>query len=155
MKRVVVAIDGSQESKGVIDYAAHYANREADAEVLFLHVIGTEERGRVFVEGYAVEVPTVGEKVKEEFEEFVREQLAKSGMGIPRMTVTVLPGIPYEKIVHFAEENNADIIMIGHRGMSNLKRFFLGSVAAKVVAHAPFSFHLRHPGFRDSPPGSP
>ena len=62
MKRVVVAVDGSDESKAVIDYAVHYANREADAEMLFLHVIGTEERGRVFVEGYAVELPTVGER---------------------------------------------------------------------------------------------
>ena len=145
MKRVVVAVYGSDESKAVIDYAVHYANLEADAEMLFLHVSGTEERGRVFVEGYAVELPTVGEKVKQEFEEFVRAQVAKSGMGIPRMSITVLPGIPYEKIVHFAEENNADIIMIGHRGMSNLKRFFLGSVAAKVVAHAPCSVYVHRP----------
>jgi nucleotide-binding universal stress UspA family protein len=145
MKRVVVAIDGSEESKGVIDYAVHYANREADAEMLFLHVIGTEERGRVFVEGYAVEVPTVGEKVKQEFEQFVNDRIAKSGRTIPRMSVTVLPGIPYEQIVKFAEEKDADIIMIGHRGMSNLKRFFLGSVAAKVVAHAPCSVYVHRP----------
>jgi nucleotide-binding universal stress UspA family protein len=145
MKRIVVAIDGSEESKGVIDYAVHYANREADAQMQFLHVIGTEERGRVFVEGYAVELPTVGEKVKQEFEQFVRAQIAKSGMSIPRMSITVLPGIPYEKIVQFAEENDADIIMIGHRGLSNLKRFFLGSVAAKVVAHAPCSVYVHRP----------
>ena len=145
MKRVVVAIDGSEESKGVIEYAVHYANREEDAEMLFLHVIGTEERGRVFVEGYGVELPSVGEKVKQEFEEFVRGQIAKSGKTVPRMSITVLPGIAYEKIVHFAEENNADIIMIGHRGMSNLKRFFLGSVAAKVVAHAPCSVYVHRP----------
>lgn len=145
MKKVVVAIDGSEESKAVIDYAVHYANREAEAEMLFLHVIGTEERGRVFVEGYGVELPTVGEKVKQEFEEFVRAEIAKSGRLVPRMSITVLPGIPYEKIVNFAEENNADIIMIGHRGLSNLKRFFLGSVAAKVVAHAPCSVYVHRP----------
>jgi nucleotide-binding universal stress UspA family protein len=148
MKRVVVAIDGSEESKGVIDYAVHYANREEDAQIQFLHVIGTEERGRVFVEGYAVELPTVGEKVKQEFEDFVRAQIAKSGMSIPRMSLTVLPGIPYEQIVKFAEENDADIIMIGHRGLSNLKRFFLGSVAAKVVAHAPCSVYVHRPKTR-------
>ena len=145
MKRVVVAIDGSEESKAVIDYAAHYAGRERDAEMLFLHVIGTEERGRVFVEGYAVEVPSVGEKVKEDFENLVRAEIARTGNPMPNMSVTVLPGVPYEKIVHFADENNADIIMIGHRGMSNLKRFFLGSVAAKVVAHAPCSVYVHRP----------
>ncbi|NLH94503.1 MAG: universal stress protein [Synergistaceae bacterium] len=150
MKKVVVAIDGSEESRGVIDYAVHYANREADAEMHFLHVIGTEERGRVFVEGFAVELPTVGEKVKKDFEEFVQAQIAKSGRTIPRMTVTVLAGVPYEQIVKFAEENDADIIMIGHRGLSNLKRFFLGSVAAKVVAHAPCSVYVHRPKGRQS-----
>lgn len=145
MKRIVVAIDGSEDSKGVIDYAVHYANREPDAEMLFLHVIAAEERGKVFVEGFGVELPSVGEKVKQDFEDFVKAQVAKSGRTIPKMSVTVIPGIPYDKIVHFAEENNADIIMIGHRGMSNLKRFFLGSVAAKVVAHAPCSVYVHRP----------
>jgi nucleotide-binding universal stress UspA family protein len=145
MKRIVVAIDGSEDSKGVIDYAVHYANREPDAEMLFLHVIAAEERGKVFVEGFGVELPSVGEKVKQDFEDFIKAQVAKSGRTIPKMSVTVIPGIPYDKIVHFAEENNADIIMIGHRGMSNLKRFFLGSVAAKVVAHAPCSVYVHRP----------
>ena len=145
MKRVVVAVDGSDESKAVIDYAVHYANREPDAEMLFLHVIAAEERGKVFVEGFGVELPSVGEKVKQDFEDFIKAQVAKSGRTIPKMSVTVIPGIPYDKIVHFAEENNADIIMIGHRGMSNLKRFFLGSVAAKVVAHAPRSVYVHRP----------
>ena len=145
MKRIVVAIDGREDSKGVIDYAVHYANREPDAEMLFLHVIAAEERGKVFVEGFGVELPSVGEKVKQDFEDFIKAQVAKSGRTIPKMSVTVIPGIPYDKIVHFAEENNADIIMIGHRGMSNLKRFFLGSVAAKVVAHAPCSVYVHRP----------
>lgn len=39
MKKVVVAVDGSDVSKEVIDYALHYAQREKDAELLFLHVV--------------------------------------------------------------------------------------------------------------------
>ncbi len=142
MKRVVVAIDGSELSKGVIDYAVDYANREKEAELLFLHVVGTEERGRMFVEGHGSEAPSVGEKVKKDFQALVKEEIAKNGKPVPRMSVTVLPGIPYDKIVQFAEEEKADMIMIGHQGMSNMKRFFLGSVAAKVVAHAPCSVYV-------------
>ena len=147
MKRVVVAVDGSDESKAVIDYAVHYANREKDAEMLFLHVVGTAmERGRQFVEASGIaEAPLIGEEVKAGVENFVREQIARSGRTVPMMSVSVVAGVPYDEIVRFAEDHDADIIMIGHRGMSNLARFFLGSVASKVVAHAPCSVYVHRP----------
>ena len=147
MKRVVVAVDGSEASREVIDYAVHYANREKDAEMLFLHVVGTVmERGRQFVEASGIaEAPLIGEEVKAGVENFVREQIARSGRTVPLMSVSVVSGVPYNEIVRFAEEKDADIIMIGHRGMSNLARFFLGSVAAQVVAHAPCSVYVHRP----------
>ncbi len=147
MKRVVVAVDGSEASREVIDYAVHYANREKDAEMLFLHVVGTAmERGRQFVEASGIaEAPLIGEEVKAGVENFVREQIARSGRTVPMMSVSVVAGVPYDEIVRFAEDHDADIIMIGHRGMSNLARFFLGSVASKVVAHAPCSVYVHRP----------
>ena len=39
MKRVVVAIDGSDVSRGVVDYALHYSAREKNVDVMFLHVV--------------------------------------------------------------------------------------------------------------------
>jgi len=51
MKRVVVAIDGSEVSKGVIDYAIHYANREKEAEMLFLHVVEPSEQREIVLPG--------------------------------------------------------------------------------------------------------
>ena len=147
MKRVVVAVDGSEASREVIDYAVHYANREKDAEMLFLHVVGTVmERGRQFVEASGIaEAPLIGEEVKTGVESFVREQIAWSGRTVPLMSVSVVSGVPYNEIVRFAEDHDADIIMIGHRGMNNLARFFLGSVASKVVAHAPCSVYVHRP----------
>ena len=147
MKRVVVAVDGSEASREVIDYAVHYANREKDAEMLFLHVVGTVmERCRQFVEASGIaEAPLIGEEVKAGVENFVREQIARSGRTVPLMSVSVVSGVPYNEIVRFAEDHDADIIMIGHRGMNNLARFFLGSVASKVVAHAPCSVYVHRP----------
>jgi Universal stress protein UspA and related nucleotide-binding proteins len=37
------------------------------------------------------------------------------------------------------------MIMIGHRGISDLRRFVMGSVAAKVVAHANCSVYVHRP----------
>ena len=41
MKRVVVAVDGSEVSRALMGYAFHYAYREGDTELYFLHVVET------------------------------------------------------------------------------------------------------------------
>jgi nucleotide-binding universal stress UspA family protein len=46
---------------------------------------------------------------------------------------------PADNIVKFAEETKTDLIVMGHRGLSGLDRFLVGSVAARVVAYAPCS----------------
>jgi nucleotide-binding universal stress UspA family protein len=49
---------------------------------------------------------------------------------------SVLFGIPAETIIRYAEEHDIDGIVMGTRGMSALRNFLLGSVAAKVVGSA-------------------
>ena len=145
MKKVVVAIDGSEASRGVVDYAIHYANREPDADMLFLHVIALSEHKPVFYGEGTVVIPPTDEEVKAQFEEFIKVEMEALGKTIPKMSISVRSGKVYDKIVKFAEENDAFMIMIGHRGLGAMERFFLGSVAAKVVANAPCSVYVHRP----------
>jgi nucleotide-binding universal stress UspA family protein len=48
-------------------------------------------------------------------------------------------GDPADAILDVAEEREADLIVIGNKGMSGAKRFLLGSVPNKVSHHAPCS----------------
>jgi nucleotide-binding universal stress UspA family protein len=48
-------------------------------------------------------------------------------------------GDPAQTIIDVADEQNADLIVIGARGTTGLRRFMLGSVAAKLSHHAPRS----------------
>jgi nucleotide-binding universal stress UspA family protein len=48
-------------------------------------------------------------------------------------------GDPAQTIIDVADEQNADLIVIGARGTTGLRRFMLGSVAAKLSHHAPSS----------------
>ncbi len=68
-----------------------------------------------------------------------------SGRPFPKMSISVRSGKVYDQIVKFAVENDAFMIMIGHRGLGAMERFFLGSVAAKVVANAPCSVYVHRP----------
>ena len=48
-------------------------------------------------------------------------------------------GDPADAILDVAEETNADLIVVGNKGMTGAKRFLLGSVPNKVSHHAPCS----------------
>lgn len=48
----------------------------------------------------------------------------------------VMLGEPYMKILEQAREGNFDLIVMGNRGFSRIKRFFLGSVTQRVIAEA-------------------
>jgi nucleotide-binding universal stress UspA family protein len=55
--------------------------------------------------------------------------------------VEVFPrqGDPADAILDVAEEQQADLIIVGNKGMTGAKRFLLGSVPNKVSHHAPCS----------------
>jgi nucleotide-binding universal stress UspA family protein len=46
-------------------------------------------------------------------------------------------GDPAEALIAVAEEQDADLLVVGNRGISRALRFVLGSVANKVTHHAP------------------
>jgi nucleotide-binding universal stress UspA family protein len=48
-------------------------------------------------------------------------------------------GDPADAILDVAEEQGADLIVVGNKGMTGAKRFLLGSVPNKVSHHAPSS----------------
>jgi nucleotide-binding universal stress UspA family protein len=48
-------------------------------------------------------------------------------------------GDPADAILDVAEEQHADLIVVGNKGMTGAKRFLLGSVPNKVSHHAPCS----------------
>src|SRR3974377_874733 len=57
------------------------------------------------------------------------------------VAVSVYPrqGDPADAVLDVAEEREADLIVVGNKGMTGAKRFLLGSVPNKVSHHAPRS----------------
>ena len=45
-------------------------------------------------------------------------------------------GEPYREIIRFAEEENADLIILATHGRTGLSHMLMGSVAEKVVRHS-------------------
>ena len=47
--------------------------------------------------------------------------------------IVILQGEPVTEIVAYAEEKEADMIVVGHHGMSGLRALMLGSTSKKIV----------------------
>jgi len=68
--------------------------------------------------------------------EDAKERIAQAGIEVQTFA---RQGDPADAILDVAEEQNADLIIVGNKGMSGAKRFLLGSVPNKVSHHAPCS----------------
>ena len=95
-------------------------------------------------------IPMVGDgyvspKVYEEIEASARAQaqkqldalVAKAKKAGVRAKGFLVGGVPHEQITRAARSKRADLVVIGTHGRTGLAKFFLGSVAGRVVSIAP------------------
>jgi nucleotide-binding universal stress UspA family protein len=61
------------------------------------------------------------------------------GAGVAEVETFARQGDAADAILDVAEEQRADLIVVGNKGMTGAKRFLLGSVPNKVSHHAPCS----------------
>jgi len=136
-RRILYATDFSDASAAAFAKAIEMA-RSNDAELLIAHAYLPPS---LWADGFVA--PAVYQQVdagmREEAEkklEALEESARKAGA---RPRTLVLLGAPYEAIVQAAAENNADLVVLGTHGRTGAARFFLGSVASRVIssAHCP------------------
>lgn len=127
MERILIAYDGSESADRALDEAARLANGSA------VTVVGVAELWPQFGRAPAMLVPEAYAERKAELEQ-AKAKLAK--LGIDAETVE-RRGDPAEMIIDEAEQEKADLIVIGTRGLSTAKSWMLGSVSTRVMHHAP------------------
>lgn len=135
-KRIVVPLDGSDFSFRAAKYALSLA-RLTGGEIICVHAIADLPYKEYMGPGIFTVTHYIDETKKhaEEWFSQVKAMAAKEGIKVTADTIFNLPSVP-ESIISYAVEQKADLIVIGTRGRTGLKRLVLGSVASGVVAHA-------------------
>jgi nucleotide-binding universal stress UspA family protein len=136
---IVVGTDGSDTAKEAVRQATEFA-KALDAK---LHLVSAYEpigEGRLREERQ--QVPDDMQWMVNPRED-VDATLKDAGGSIEEAGVQVetyaREGDPADAILDVAEVQNADLIVVGNKGMTGAKRFLLGSVPNKVSHHAPCS----------------
>jgi nucleotide-binding universal stress UspA family protein len=136
---IVVGTDGSDTAMEAVRQATEFA-KALDAK---LHLVSAYEpigEGRLREERQ--QVPDDMQWMVNPRED-VDATLKDAGGSIEEAGVQVetyaREGDPADAILDVAEEQNADLIVVGNKGMTGAKRFLLGSVPNKVSHHAPCS----------------
>ena len=137
--RIVVGTDGSETAAGAVRQATELAkltgaqlsivsayqpvsgrrvrDEQAQAPADVQHEIGPREDVNLVLEAAAAAVRKEGVEV----------------------TIHPVEADPADAILNTAEEVNADLIVVGNKGMTGARRYLLGSVPNNVSHHAPCS----------------
>ena len=135
LKRIIVPLDGSDSSFRAAKYAIKIA-KMANAEIIFMHAVVNppygEGRGAgIMITAYIKEARELAELW------YVNAGNMTSKVGVKFVAETILDvASAADSIVNYAESKKADLIVIGTKGRTGLKRLLLGSVASGVVTHA-------------------
>jgi nucleotide-binding universal stress UspA family protein len=135
MRSIVVGTDGSANAEAAVRRAVEIVEgAEATVHLVAAYpgtpsygerLVGTARREQVDLRGSAEALLA---RAANEF----------SGSGATVQT-DAREGDPAAVILELAEEQGADLIVVGARGATGLQRFLMGSVASKLVHHAPCS----------------
>lgn len=139
MKKILVPIDGSCASKKAAENAIEMASKN-NADLVFVFVATISDLHNdswsygdhldKSLNTYKEVVEEVGQKFIDKFVDNLRiEDIAVNKL--------VVQGNPYEEIIKVAENDHIDLIVMGRRGFSKVKRFLIGSVTQRVIANSP------------------
>ena len=133
---ILVPVDGSEGAKKALSVACLLAN-QADATIHILHIpeeLSHETTlvwgiGAIAIEASRQERDDIGQQVVDKAAQEARDK------GVNKVETAIGRGDPARTIISEAKKRGIDAIVMGSRGLSDLRGLVVGSVSHKV-SHA-------------------
>jgi len=140
--KILVGIDGSEYSRNAVNYALDLAVKDG-SELFLLAIVPSKVHHGDSSGVFGMVSPSYFDEYKKEaekwFEEIInhinKETTIDTGTKVKSEVITTPFSTP-ASILNYAEERDVDLIVIGTRGNSGLKKMLLGSVASDVVTYS-------------------
>lgn len=141
IRRMLVAVDGSKPSIDAGVQAIDIAKR-LDAELIALYVVSPDTRYDYLEDTITPKLPRALKDVimiamqrGEKHLDKVRQKAKEKNVKVKTDVVIGISSVVKE-IVDYAKKNKINMIVVGSRGLSGIKKMLLGSVASGVVTYA-------------------
>jgi nucleotide-binding universal stress UspA family protein len=142
MRRMLIGVDGSEYGLAAVKAAARLATERGITSVTLINVIP------VVASTVGATVTAAPPEDVEAWEVFDQPKALLKAAGV-EARLLLREGDPADEIVTAAQAGGYDLIVVGHRGLSPVRAFLLGSVSDRVVSHAPCSVLVVRPGLEN------
>ena len=142
IQNILVAVDGSEPANKALEFALDLAEKHSATLVLvnvysklipFIYKVSMETSMQLpGIDEYFQHLEESHKSMLEE--KYQNAKKRKPNVNISKKLVEGHP--PARKIVEIAREENFDLIVMGHRGLSGIKELVLGSVSNRVAHDA-------------------
>ena len=128
--RILVALDSSEQSNYVIDCVLQI-KLQPSTSVILCHVIELSETNLEQPADLPFVDPELGQ-----FRHIEKALQAHQGNLPCESTLEIVMGDPTEEIIRLSNIYQADLIVLGSRGLTGVNRILKGSVSSQVVSEA-------------------
>lgn len=142
INKILIGIDGSDSSFNAANYAIDLS-KKFNSEIILLSILPSKihhgDSSGVFgmvSQSYFNDYKIVAEKW---FKEIINQTDNEDNIEANKKIKTDVITTPFSiaaSILNYAEERDVDLIVIGTRGKSGIKKMLLGSVASDVVTYS-------------------
>ncbi|SFH24910.1 Nucleotide-binding universal stress protein, UspA family [Desulfotomaculum arcticum] len=136
IKKILLAFDGSQNALRAAKFAVDLQKSIPEARCVIIIVASFTKDEAEFLGASATEFDNALQINTNHMLQSAMELFKSEGLKVEKVT---LQGDIAQSIVAYAGEHNIDLIVMGTRGLGNVKGMLLGSVSNKVIhlAHCP------------------
>jgi nucleotide-binding universal stress UspA family protein len=128
-QKVLVGYDGSPLAEKAVDVAIRFGVCEKSA-------ISVLAVARLPEPATSVEVEAVLDDAREHFEVGLKRVVERGQAHGVEISTDIVVGHPGEQLIHRAEIEHVDLIIVGRRGTSLFHKIMLGSVSERVLRYA-------------------
>jgi nucleotide-binding universal stress UspA family protein len=146
--RILVAVDGSETSMNAADYAITLAKNNNNnslneaREVFVINVIDLQPIFKMLPSETRKQLIRIGRQQANQIFDAV-DEIAKrhnaANLKINTEMIETSSASAVDEIIKYAKEKYVDLIVVGTKGRSGMRKALLGSVASKIVTYAPCS----------------
>lgn len=135
IRRILVPFDFSEFSENAFAWALTIAEQWR-SHIFLLHVVPALNYSPLLMGG-AFNLAELEANLQTDAEAKAKEFVANKGLKTAQIDTQVVIGEPFHDICQIADKEKVDLIVMGSHGRTGLSHVLLGSVAERVVRHAP------------------